>query len=114
MNLAFGGSDDALLLDVLRGLARNPAPSQRAVAKRLGVSVGKTHYLLRALIDKGLVKLENVLIHPSRASYLYVLTPRGVAMKARLTRRFLQQKMGEYERLKVEIKQLARETSYRA
>ena len=111
--IALEPGDDGLVLELLRGLADSPAPSQRAVAELLGVSVGKTHYVLRALMDKGLVTLENVRSSHKRATYLYVLTPRGMAEKGRLTRRFLQRKMDEYERLKLEIERLARDAEAR-
>lgn len=114
MSLVADRGHDALVLELLRGLQRAPAPSQRAVAQRLGVSVGKAHYVLRALVDRGFVKLENYSNSRQRSEYLYVLTPRGLAEKARLTKRFLQRKVEEYERIQAEIAVLEREAGVSA
>ena len=84
--------------------------SQRSVATSLGVSLGKANYCIRALIDKGFVKAENYRNHSNKLSYLYLLTPSGIAAKAELTRYFLAQKIAEYEALRVEIAQLRSES----
>ena len=91
---------------VLRILEQEPSISQRALASRLGLSLGGLNYSLRALVDKGFVKLENFRNNPKKLGYLYVLTPAGVAEKAALTGRFLQRKMAEYETLRAEIKEI--------
>ena len=91
---------------VLRLLQENPEMSQRELAETVGVSVGGIHYVLNALIDKGLVKLGNFTAAEDKRRYAYVLTPRGIARKAALTRAFLARKMEEYEALKEEIKQV--------
>jgi len=101
--------DDSLLYQALRRLADGPVPSQRSLADDLGISLGKTNYVARALVARGLVKLENVGRSRNRLAYLYVLTPSGVAEKARLTRLFLHRKVAEYERLQQEIEALAHE-----
>ncbi len=80
--------------------------SQRELAGAVGVSVGGIHYMLNALIDKGLVKLGNFSAAEDKRRYAYVLTPKGIAQKAALTRAFLVRKMEEYEALKEEIKAL--------
>jgi EPS-associated MarR family transcriptional regulator len=90
----------------IRALEKNPARSQRELALDLGISVGKVNYCLKALIDKGLLKVENYRTSTNRAAYLYVLTPKGIAAKAQLTRRFLARKMKEYDALRVEIEEL--------
>ena len=94
---------------VLRLLQDNPEASQRELADELGVSHGKMNYCLNALIDKGLVKLENFQNSQHKLKYVYLLTPAGIAEKAKLTGRFLQRKVAEYERLKAEIEALRAE-----
>jgi len=80
--------------------------SQRELAEVVGVSVGGMHYVLNALIEKGLVKLGNFTSAEDKRRYAYVLTPKGLARKAALTRAFLARKMQEYEALKEEIEAL--------
>ena len=88
---------------ILRLLQDNPEMSQRDLAKAVGVSTGGIHYVLNALLDKGLLKLGNFTAAEDKRRYAYVLTRRGVAAKADLTKRFLVRKMEEYELLKAEI-----------
>ncbi len=87
-------------------LQDNPTLSQRAMAKALGISFGGVNYCLNALIDKGLVKINNFSQNQNKFSYVYLLTPQGVAEKAALTGSFLKRKMDEYEALKAEISAL--------
>jgi EPS-associated MarR family transcriptional regulator len=94
---------------VLRILEQEPDISQRALANRLGLSLGGLNYCLKALIDKGFVKLENFSNSRHKFGYVYILTPAGLAEKALLTGRFLKRKMREYESLKAEIEDLRRE-----
>ena len=94
---------------VLRLLKENPEMSQRELAAAVGVSVGGMHYVLNALIDKGLVKLGNFTSAEDKRRYAYVLTPKGIARKAALTQAFLVRKMKEYEALREEIKALTQE-----
>lgn len=94
---------------VLKLLQEQPDMSQRELADRLGVSNGKLHYCLRALIDKGLIKFSNFAGSKHRLRYAYLLTPAGLAAKAGLTNDFLKRKMAEYEALKLEISALQRE-----
>lgn len=94
---------------VLRLLQENPEMSQRELAEAVGVSVGGIHYVLNALIDKGLVKLGNFTAAEDKRRYAYVLTPKGIAQKAALTRAFLVRKMEEYDALAAEIKALSTE-----
>ena len=84
--------------------------SQREVATSLGMSVGKVNYCLKALIDKGFVKVENYRKSDNKRAYLYYLTPSGIAEKAELTRHFLAHKMKEYDQLKLEIERLRQES----
>ncbi len=104
---------DETRYELIRLLEANPEMSQRDVARELGISLGKTNYCLRALIQKGLIKAANFKNSQNRIAYMYLLTPRGIEEKAKLTLRFLQRKMREYETLRVEIKQLQREVEGR-
>ena len=96
---------------VLRILAQEPDISQRDLADRLGVSLGGLNYCLKALIDKGFVKLENFSNSRHKFGYVYILTPAGLLEKAALTGRFLKRKMTEYEALKAEIASIRSEAS---
>ena len=91
---------------VLRLLQENPEMSQRELASVVGTSVGGMHYVLNALIEKGLVKLGNFTAAEDKRRYAYVLTPQGIREKSLLTARFLKRKLAEYETLKEEIEQL--------
>jgi len=94
---------------VMRILQENPDLTQRELAQQLGISVGGLNYCLKALMEKGLVKMNNFANSKNKFGYVYVLTPSGIAEKAMLTRRFLQRKMSEYEALKLEIEVLKSE-----
>jgi len=94
---------------VLRLLQENPEMSQRELAEAVGVSVGGIHYVLNALIDKGLVKLGNFTAAEDKRRYAYVLTPKGIARRTVLTRAFLVRKMAEYQALREEIELLESE-----
>lgn len=93
-------------LKVLRLLEDNPRMNQRDLAEALGVSLGKTNYCLKALLDKGLIKILNFRNSQNKLAYSYLLTPTGIAEKAELTKRFLKRKVAEYESLKREIETL--------
>jgi len=93
-------------LELMRLLDEQPAASQREISSRLGLSLGKANYLVRALLDKGLVKMHNFRRSDNKMAYAYQLTPRGVAERVRLTRAFLARKELEFELLKTEIKSL--------
>ena len=90
---------------VLRILEQNPRISQRELASEMGVSLGKVSYCLKALVDKGLVKVNNFKNSANKWAYFYVLTPRGMEAKARISVRFLQRKLMEYEALRAEIEE---------
>lgn len=94
---------------VLKLIQDHPDMSQRELAQRLGVSNGKLHYCMKALIDKGLVKLGNFASSKHHLGYAYLLTPKGMARKAAMTSTFLKRKMAEYEALKSEIAALRAE-----
>ena len=94
---------------ILKHLEQNPEASQRELSKVLGVSLGKVNYCLKALSDKGWVKLDNFKRSDQKLKYVYLLTPKGVNAKLKLTADFLQRKQSEFEKLKVEIASLERE-----
>ncbi len=98
-------------LQVLRLLQANPRMTQRELAAALGVSLGKTNFCLKALLDKGLLKMQNFHNSQRKLAYAYLLTPAGMAEKTAITGRFLTRKMQEYELLKAEIESLRREAS---
>ena len=98
-----GALDEDLALRALEALHTNPRLSQRDLARELGISVGKTNHCLRALVDKGLVKLQNFHRNPRKLRYIYLLTPQGIEEKTRMTWRFLRRKEAEYEALQAEI-----------
>lgn len=101
---------DAFQLGLLRLLNEQPNLSQRELSRALGLSLGKTHYVLHALLDKGLVKFENFGRSDNKLAYAYLLTPSGIAAKSRLTREFLRFKMRQFEELSREIDALRQET----
>ena len=99
-------------LDAMRLLEAKPEMTQRELAEALGVSLGATNYCLKALAEKGWVKLESFQNNPNKLGYLYLLTPMGMAAKTTLTTRFLRRKLAEYEALKAEIEQLESEVGH--
>ena len=94
---------------ILRILKDNPKITQREMAKELGLSLGRTNYVIRALIDKGLVKLTNFKRSDNKLGYIYLLTPEGVSEKTVLAQNFLKRKSEEYNKLKKEIEMLKNE-----
>ena len=96
-------------LELLRHLESEPHLNQRNLAGRLGLSLGKANYCLKALVRKGLVKISNFRRSDNKLAYAYLLTPTGVQEKARLTVAFLKRKQREYEQLQVEIARLKAE-----
>tara|TARA_B100000945_G_scaffold309309_1_gene300018 strand:+ start:3088 stop:3402 length:315 start_codon:yes stop_codon:yes gene_type:complete len=89
--------------DVMREIQKQPQTSQRDLAAQLGFSLGKLNYCLKALQQKGLVKIKNFEQNPNKLNYIYVLTPRGISEKTRLTVNFMKRKMKEYDELKKEL-----------
>jgi MarR family transcriptional regulator, temperature-dependent positive regulator of motility len=102
-------SDDENTLKVLKILERHPELTQRELSAKLGVSLGKTHYLLKSVVDVGLVKLDNFQRSNNKWGYAYLLTPKGLAERAAITVRFLARKQIEYKRLEQEIESLKSE-----
>ena len=90
-------------LNVLRKIQNRPESTQRQLAEDLGFSLGKLNYCLKALKVKGLVKISNFKKNPNKSNYIYILTPKGITQKTKLTINFMKRKMKEYEELKKEI-----------
>ena len=91
---------------IMRILQENPDLTQRELAEKLGISVGGLNYCLKALMEKGLVKMKKFATSKNKFGYVYVLTPNGMAEKAAITHRFLQRKMDQYDALRKEIEKL--------
>ncbi len=90
--------------ELLRKIKNNPNSSQRELAEDLGFSLGKLNYCLKALKAKGFIKIQNFQKNPNKINYLYVLTPKGIAEKTKLTINFMKRKLKEYDELKSELK----------
>ncbi len=98
--------EDEIHYKLLKALEENPDVTQRELAARLGISLGKANYCLRAMMARGWVKLDNFRGNPNKMGYVYLLTPKGIKEKARITVRFLRNKLSEFDALKVEIERL--------
>ena len=91
-------------LNLLRKIKNKPESSQRELAEELGFSLGKLNYCLKALKFKGLIKIDNFKKNPNKINYIYMLTPKGITEKTKLTVDFMKRKMKEYDELKTELK----------
>jgi len=91
-------------LNLLRKIKNKPGSSQRQLAEELGFSLGKLNYCVSALKSKGLIKINNFKKNPNKINYIYVLTPKGISEKTKLTINFMKRKMKEYDELKKELK----------
>lgn len=94
---------------ILKSLEKNPNLSQRELAEQMGLSLGKVNFCLKALVEKGWVKVENFRKSQNKLGYAYILTPGGLEEKARVTVRFLKRKQREYEQLVTELEELRQE-----
>ena len=101
--------DEGTHYRLLKLLQENPELTQRELAQSMGVSLGKTNYCLKALVEKGLIKAANFKNNPNKKQYAYLLTPKGIEEKARITLRFLKRKQQEYEVIQREIAALREE-----
>ena len=90
--------------NILRKIQKYPSANQRKLAKEVGFSLGKLNYSLKALRNKGLIKISNFEKNPNKINYIYLLTPKGILEKAKLTINFMKRTMDEYEELKAELK----------
>lgn len=105
--------DETTHYSLLKTLEENPGLSQRDLAKRLGVSLGKVNFCLNALVEKGSLKINNFRNSDNKLAYAYLLTPSGMEQKALMTVQFLKYKVQEYERLQREIEELRSEVKRR-
>ena len=105
------GFQEEIQFEVLRRLHQTPQVSQRALAKDLGVGLGTINFCFQALVEKGLVKMQNFSQSKNKLRYAYLLTPAGVTEKSKLTAEFLKRKVAEYETLQAEIEKLKAEMS---
>ncbi len=103
------GFQEEIQFEVLRRLHQTPQISQRALAKDLGVGLGTINFCFQALVEKGLVKMQNFSQSKNKLRYVYLLTPAGVAEKSKLTAELLRRKVAKYEALQIEIEQLKSE-----
>lgn len=91
--------------NLLRAIGNKPGRSQRELSKDLGLSLGKINYCLKALREKGLIKIGNFSKNPNKLNYIYLLTPKGISSKTKLTINFMKRKMREYDDLKKELEE---------
>ncbi len=101
--------DSEKTLHVLQEIERNPKVTQRVLAQKLEISLGKLNFLIRALIDKGIIEIKNFKNSKNKLAYMYLLTPQGIKIKIQLTHKFFFWKTQEYEKLKEEIERLKKE-----
>ncbi len=101
---------DEFRYKILKLVEFNPEITQRELARELGVSLGKTNFCIRALVEKGLLKATNFRNNQHKLAYMYLLTPKGIEEKSSIAVRFLKTKIQEYEQLQAEISQLLQET----
>ena len=92
--------------EILRKIVKDPSSTQRDLANELNLSLGKVNYCIKALKDKGLIKINNFKKNPNKINYIYVLTPKGIKQKTKLTIDFMNRKIKEYEDLKKELKNI--------
>ena len=90
---------------VLKELEKEGSQSQRALARQLGFSLGKINFLLKALVEKGVIKMDNFAHNNNKAQYRYILTPRGIKEKVRITKAFIKRKEIEYNKICVELEE---------
>lgn len=105
-------SKDQVHFDLLRILDKKPESTQRQLSKEMGISLGKVNYCINKLVQKGWIKLSNFSQNPNKVGYIYLLTPKGIEEKTRLTFSFLKIKVQEYESLKQEIIALKKDADH--
>ena len=101
---------DETTYNLLKLIEEEPHLSQRAIAKRMGISLGKVNYCLQSLVEKGHIKAKNFYSSKNKSAYMYYLTPTGIEEKIKVTYRFLKYKIQEFEEIKQEISRLKSET----
>ncbi len=111
MSTQWNRLDEDAKFRILRLLQDNPEMSQRELARAVGISTGRIHYVMVALVEKGMVKLGKFTAAEDKRRFAYILTPQGISERVRLTRRFMLRKLAEYEALKAEIADVGAEFS---
>lgn len=106
-----GNPDSEKVLTLLKEIESNPHLTQRHLSQKLSISLGKINFLIRALVDKGLIEIKNFKESKNKLGYVYMVTPKGIQIKFHLTQQFLEWKIKEYERLREEIENLRKEVS---
>lgn len=96
------------IFEILRKIVNDPSLTQRDLASGLNLSLGKVNYCIKAMKEKGLIKINNFKKNPNKINYMYVLTPKGIRQKTKLTIDFMNRKMREYEDLRKELKNIKR------
>jgi len=109
MNNSIKIFDSEKTLSALREIQSNPQITQRDLAKKLDISLGKSNFLIRSLIDKGIIEIKNFKNSKNKLAYMYLLTPQGIKVKIHLTHKFFVSKSEEYEKLKEEMERIRRE-----
>ena len=93
-------------LEILSNIEANPNLTQRQIAKNLGVSLGKTNYLIKALLNKGFLTINNFRTSDNKLGYLYLLTPKGLEVRRKLTTLYLKRKSEEFDKLRKELERI--------
>ncbi len=106
--------DSEKTLQIIKEIELNPAVTQRDLAQKLEISLGKINFLINALVDKGIVEIKNFKNSKNKFAYMYLLTPHGIKTKLKLINKFFIWKQQEYERLKQEIEYFKKEISLNA
>lgn len=104
--------DSEKTLHVLREIEQDPQLTQRKLAQKLEISLGKINFLINALIDKGMIEIKNFKNSKRKLAYMYMLTPQGIKIKLELTHKFFLWKTREYEKLREELESLKKEVSF--
>ncbi|MFC1837484.1 MarR family EPS-associated transcriptional regulator [Thermodesulfobacteriota bacterium] len=102
-------SNHEISYQIFRILSKNPNLNQRQMAKEMGLSLGKFNFCLKELVKKGFVKINRFKSSDNKAKYMYILTPKGIEAKTKITVNFLKRKMSEFEKMQKEIEELKRE-----
>ena len=102
-------NDQEIYYRIFKILSNDPNLTQRQMAKEMGISLGKLNYCLKELVRKGIVKIERLTLSDNKVGYMYILTPRGIEEKAKITIRFLRNKILEFEEIKKQIKEISQE-----
>ncbi len=101
--------DSEEVFHILKEIESNPCATQRFLSKKFSISLGRINFLINALVDKGMVEIRNFKNSNNKKAYMYLFTPQGLKVKAQLARKFLEWKLGEYEKLKHEIESFKKE-----